>query len=228
MTADRSRHPDRRRFVARAVAVCLAGLIPSGRSRAAGPYPVTIGAMQAARARETVVYQRYRAFGRKATEEGYRGIAYLCAAFAASEEIHAANFGRILSSLGAALPPVPSAEIKVASTRDNLVGAVDDEIDSIEAFYPKLLAQITPEGHEEAMATVRYAWASEKQHRDRLRQLQRWTGVFFDRVARHIDEKTGQYYVCQTCGSTVNTIPAATCPVCGKAATGYRRIEPPA
>lgn len=228
MTTDRSCRLGRRRFVAGTVASCISGLILSGRSRAAGPYPATIAAMQAARAKETAVHLRYMAFGQRATEEGYRGIAYLCTAFAASEQIHAANFGRVLTSLGAELPPVPKAEVKVGATRENLIAAVDDEIDSIEAFYPRLLAQITPEGHEEAMATVRYAWASEKQHREKLRQLQRWTGVFFDRVARHIDEKTGQYYVCQGCGSTVNAMPAETCPVCGKAATRYRRIEPPA
>ena len=228
MTANRPLRPDRRRFLAAGVALLAASLVALRRARAAGPYPATIAALQAARAKETTVHQRYTAFAQKAKQEGYHGIAYLCTAFAASEGIHGANFGRILEVLGADLAPVPKARINVGSTRENLISAVDDEVDSIEAFYPKLLAQITPEGHAEAMASVRYAWASEKQHRDKLKQLQRWTGVFFDRVATHIDAKTGQYYVCQTCGSTVNAIPAATCPVCGKPATSYRRIEPPA
>jgi rubrerythrin len=228
MTAHRPLRPDRRRFVAGGAALFAAGLACLGRARAAGPYPATIAAMQAARAKETAVHQRYTAFAQKAKQEGYAGIAYLCTAFAASEGIHGANFGRILASLGADVPPLPKAEIKVGKTRENLISAVDDEIDSIDSFYPKLLAQITPEGHEEAMASVRYAWASEKQHRDKLQQLQRWTGVFFDRVATHIDAKTGQYFVCQVCGSTVNAIPAGACPVCGKPSTGYRRVEPPA
>lgn len=228
MTANRPLRPDRRRFTAMGAVLLAAALVRPGRGRASGPYPATIAALQAARAKETTVHQRYTAFAQKAKQEGYHGIAYLCTAFAASEGIHGANFGRILEVLGADPAPVPKARINVGSTRDNLISAVDDEVDSIEAFYPKLLAQITPEGHAEAMASVRYAWASEKQHRDKLKQLQRWTGVFFDRVATHIDAKTGQYYVCQTCGSTVNAIPVATCPVCGKPATNYRRIEPPA
>lgn len=228
MTAHRPLRPARRRFVVAGMALLAAGPVALRRARAAGPYPATIAALQAARAKETTVHQRYTAFAQQAKQEGYDGIAYLCTAFAASEGIHGANFGRILGVLGAELAPVPKARIKVGSTRDNLISAVDDEVDSIEQFYPKLLAQITPEGHEEAMASVRYAWAAEKQHRDKLKQLQRWTGVFFDRVATHIDAKTGQYYVCQNCGSTVNAIPAATCPVCGKPSTSYRRIEPPA
>ena len=228
MTATRPLRPDRRRLIRTGAVMLAAALVAPFRARAAGPYPATIAAMQAARAKETTVHQRYTAFAQKAKQEEYDGIAYLCTAFAASEGIHGANFGRILELLGAEPAPVPKTRIKVGSTRENLISAVDDEVDSIEAFYPKLLAQFTPEGHEEAVASVRYAWASEKQHRDKLKQLQRWTGVFFDRVATHIDAKTGQYYVCQTCGSTVSAIPVATCPVCGKPSTSYRRIEPPA
>ena len=56
----------------------------------------------------------------------------------------------------------------LGTTRENLILAVDDEIDSIESFYPKLLQDLEPEGDEDAMATVRYAWASEQQHRDQI------------------------------------------------------------
>jgi rubrerythrin len=114
------------------------------------------------------------------------------------------------------------------TTKENLLKAVDEEIDSIEAFYPRLLARLKPEGHPDAMAYVTYAWESEKQHRDAMRKLQRYSPTFFEAVAKTIDMKTSTYYVCQICGSTVHRIPAGKCPICKYTAEHYRRIEPPA
>jgi rubrerythrin len=220
---------ERRRFLGGAIALLIAEFVlDRGVATAAPARTATIAAMQAAREREIGVYYRYIEFGRKAARDGYRGIAYLFTAFAASELIHATNFGKILAQLNVEVAPIAKPAIVDGSTRENLVDAVDDEIDSIDEFYPRLLKQLEPEGFEDAMATVRYAWASEKQHRDKLRQLQRFSGTFFDQVARRIDEKTGQYYVCQMCGSTVNVVPADACPICRKSPTNYRRIEPPA
>ena len=105
-----------------------------------------------------------------------------------------------------------------------LVGTVPNII----VVNPRLQAQIKPEGVEEAIAAVGYAWASEQQHRDRIKQILRWAPSFFETVARTIDQKTGRYFVCQVCGSTVNAIPAGTCPICKSASTNYRGIEPPA
>jgi len=220
---------ERRHFMSAALALLAAEFaLNRGVATAAPARAQTIVAMHAARERETEVYYRYTEFGRKAAQDGYRGIAYLFAAFAASEMIHATNFGKILSRLNVEVAPIAKPPLRVGSTRENLISAVDDEMDSIDAFYPKLLEQLKPEGFDDAMATVQYAWASEKQHRDKIRQLQRWSDTFFNQVARHIDEKTGQYFVCQICGSTVNVIPADACPICRNPPTHYRRIEPPA
>lgn len=215
-----------RRGALRSLAL-LAGLSAWCGARAA-PYPVTIDAMHRARETETRVYYHYTEYGRRAQQEGYRGIAYLFTAFAASEQVHATNFGKVLTRLNVELPPLAKPEIHAGATRENLMRAADSEIDSIEAFYPKLLEQLKPEGHEEAITLVRYAWGSEKQHLDKIRQIQRWTGTFFETVARSIDEKTGRYFICQNCGSTTNSVPASLCPVCKFPPSLYRGIEPPA
>jgi rubrerythrin len=219
----------RRRFLAGAAALLAAALaVQRHEAHAVAAYPATIAAMEAAHARETGVYYRYTDFGRRAKEDGYLGIAYLCAAFAASEFVHASNFGRILARLDVALPPASRPVVKVGTTRENLMAAANDEMDSIDKFYPSLLERLKPEGYEDAMSAVRYAWASEQQHRDKIKQIQRWSDTFFETVAKRIDEKTGVYYVCQICGATVNAIPAGQCPVCKNASTHYRKIEPPA
>lgn len=217
--------PPRRRILE---ALVLLAWLPAWRNVRAAPYPATIAAMQSARETETDVYYHYTEFGRRAVQEGYRGIAYLFAAFAASEQVHAANFGKILTRLNVELLPIAKPAVTAGTTRENLMRAADSEMSSIEAFYPKLLEQLRPEGHEEAITLVRYAWASEKQHRDKIGQIQRWTGSFFETVARTIDQKTGRYFICQICGSTVNAVPASACPVCKFPPAHYRGIEPPA
>jgi rubrerythrin len=222
----RAMHPRRRQCLHVLAAIGCAGLAGPGAVFAAA-YPVTITAMKAARENETRVYYHYTEFGRRARDEGYRGIAYLFLAFAASEQVHASNFGRVLTRLGEELAPLPKPAVSVASTRDNLILAANDEMASIDGFYPGLLARISDEKHADAIDAVRFAWTSEKQHRDKIKQIQRWTPSFFDAVARTIDAKTGRYFICQLCGSTVHKVPEGTCPVCKNPPTQYRLIEPP-
>jgi rubrerythrin len=219
----------RRRFVRDSLVLLAAGAFaPLRRAQAAPAYASTIAAMRDARAVESRVSQQYFAYGRKAREDGYKGIAYLFAAFASSEQVHAANFGKVLAQLGAALPPLPAFAGPVGTTRENLIAAAKGEAESIEDMYPKMLERIRPEGHEEAMRFVNFAWSSERQHHDRIKQIRRYSPTMFELVAKHIDAKTGAYYVCQACGSTLNAVPSPSCPVCQAAATSYRRIDPPA
>lgn len=221
-------HAARRRWLAQSAAFALLPWWPSPRGARAASYPVTAEAMREAQRVEMGVYYRYNAFGRQAQQEGYRGIAYLFVAFAAAEFVHAGNFGRIQARLNEEVPALPKPEFKVGSTKDNLLTAATGEIHSVDEFYPKLLERIRPEGHEDAMAAVNYAWATEQRHRDKIGQVRRWSPSFFEQVAKAIDAKTGQYFVCQLCGCTLNKLPADACPVCKNPPRHYRHIEPPA
>ena len=136
-----------------ALFVCLPAL-PDARAAA---YPATIAAMQSARETETRVYYHYIEFARRAQQDRYRGIAYLFSAFASSEQVHATNFGKILTRLNVELAPIPKPAVRLGSTRENLMRAADSEMHSIEDFYPKLLEQLQPEGHDDAITLVHYA-----------------------------------------------------------------------
>lgn len=125
------------------------------------------------------------------------------------------------------MPPAPKPEVKPGPTRENLLRGAKGEIHSVDTFYPGLLEQLAPEGFEDAITAVRWAWESEKQHSDKMQQILRWSPMFFEKVARTIDEKTDRYFVCQICGATVNAAPANACSVCRQPATQYRLIEPP-
>ena len=219
----------RRRFIGRGLAlVAMGGMQPCSRANPALPYTATIAAMKEARAVETRVSRQYFAFGRRALDDGYKGVAYLFIAFASSEQVHAANFGKVLAQLGADAPPLPRDDGPVGTTRENLIAAAKGEAESIEDLYPRMLERIRPEGHAEAMRFVQFAWASERQHHDRIKQIRRYSPTMFELVAKHIDAKTSAYFVCQGCGSTLNAPPPQSCPVCQVASASYRRIEPPA
>jgi|GEM_PF-278775 len=194
---------------------------------AATPYPKTIKFLQSAHVREIAMYHQYVEFGRKAKVEDYRGIAYLCAAFATAELIHAQNFAKILSRLDVEIVPVSKPQMTVSSTRDNLMKAANDEIDDIDTFYPDMIKHVNPEGVQDAITFATFAWESEKQHRDILMKIQRWAPWFFEKVAKTIDEKTDQYFVCQICGSTMDEIPPGKCPICNFSSEHYRKIEYP-
>lgn len=208
-------------------AVCVGGLALSHWAHAQG-FAITVASMRIAQETEMGVYYRYTEFSRRALQEGYKGIAYLFVAFGSAEFIHAGNFGRILARLNVEVAPIAKPDFKIGSTRDNLIVAAEGEAHSVDDFYPKLLERITPEGHADAIDATRFAWETEKQHREKIRQIQRWSPAFFDQVASHIDKKTGQYFVCQVCGNTVNAVPTPRCTVCRSASSHFRHIEPPA
>ncbi len=217
---------DRRRWMAGWVALGAAGWLTS-RARASEPrYPKTLDALAYAHQRETDAHRRYLAFSKKASQEGYRGIAYMFAAFATSEGIHARNFRTTIERLGGRAEAAPT-EIRVAGTKQNLIAAVEDEIDSIDKLYPGTLERIQPEGHAESMRLVQFAWESERQHRDLIQKIRRYSPLLFERVAKTIDEKTGSYFVCQACGSTLNRVPPGPCPVCASPPEQYRKVPLP-
>jgi len=220
---------ERRRIIGSILAVVATGWMqPVRRAGATSAYNATIAAMKEAQAAETWVSRQYFAFSRKALDDGYKGVAYLFTAFASSEHVHASNFGQVLEQLGAEAPPLPPYTGPVGTTRENLIAGARGEAESIEDLYPKMLDRIKPEGHQEAMRFVQFAWASERQHHDKIKQIRRYTPTMFELVAKHIDSGTGDYLVCRACGSTLNALPAQTCPVCQAAARNYHRIEPPA
>ena len=201
----------------------LASLSSSG--IAGNNYPVTISVIEVLSQDEALAHQTYIAYSRKAAEENYPGIARLFVALATSESIHAANFGKILSDLGVAVQKAPDTEIKVDSTKANLKKSTQVELDEIDKKYPGIIKQLKPENHKEAMRFITYAWESEKQHRDLIKEIKSGTGIFFILLARKIEDTDADFVVCENCGSTLMELPREICPICGKSVALYKKIE---
>jgi rubrerythrin len=218
---------DGRRTFVRKMGALLAGMTAwKSVIAVAEEYAQTIAAVAYAFQRETDAVRRYVDFAGVASQEGYKGIAYMFTAFAASEGVHARNFKGLITQLGGQANAAPTT-IKRGTTKQNLIAALDDEIDSIDGLYPRTLERIQLEGNSEATRLVKFAWESERQHRDLIQKIRRYSPMLFEQVAMAIDEKTGLYFVCQTCGSTLNKVPSPNCPVCARAPEQYHQVPIP-
>lgn len=218
-----------RRFVLKAGLVTAAlVLAQGGRSALAqAAYPQSGEILRRAREAEVTAHRRYVAFTKQATADGYPGIAYLFTALATAELIHSQNFEKVLTGLVGEVAPLPERPIAIGGTKQNLITAANDELESVDTFYPGVLKDLAPEGLQDAIKFTTYAWNSEKLHLNILKSIQRWTPRHFEAVAKKIENETAQYLVCQICGATMITLPKQKCPVCEFPANNIHRIEPP-
>lgn len=190
-------------------------------------FPTTAETLHKSRESEMNAHHQYAAFTRQAKADGYPGIAYLFTALATAELIHAQNFEKILARMGSEILPLTLREIEVQSTRQNLMRAAADELNSVSTFYPDMLKQLEPEGFQDAVTVTTHAWETEKQHLGILKKIERWTPKHFETVAKKIENETGQYFVCQNCGATTVEMPQEACPICQFPSENYRKIDPP-
>lgn len=189
-------------------------------------HPVTVKSLRRASLIELRAHRRYFLFSERAIADEYDGIAYLFAALSTSELIHAQSYERVLFQLGLHKVEGPEPSIPVQDTKANLIYAAAQEINTVDNVYPEILEEVKAERYADAIAVVEYAWASHRQHRDMIEKIQRYSGSHFEKVARRIDENTARIFICQFCGSTLNQMPAESCPVCQYPATHYRLIDP--
>ena len=165
----------------------------------------TLDNLQAAYNGESNAKARYEAFAVKADEEGYKGVASLFRAAAASEGIHLQGHAEVIKSMGAE----PKADIKspeVKSTRENLEAALKGETYEMETMYPEFVKQADAEKNSKAARSFKGAMAAEKEHakfyKDALDNLESWKA----------EQKT--FLVCTVCGFTTADLALKQCPVC--------------
>lgn len=166
----------------------------------------TIENLQAAFKGETNASARYAAFAKKADEEGYPQVAVLFRAASMAEGIHAQNHKVVLEEMGTQAAPV-TPEVKVNSTRENLEYALKGEAYEVKDMYPAFLRDAEASGVQIAMITLNYAYKTEKKHE-----------VLYKKAIEALEAKNTQslatvYYVCPTCGNTVENKQPRRCDI---------------
>ena len=153
---------------------------------------------------ESKASQRYKAFAKKAEEDGYSNIARLFRVISESETIHAYNH---LANLGG-----------LRSTLENLDEAWKGERDEYTSMYPMFMDQAKRDADNDALKTFFWANEAEKIHSD-----------FYEKAITAVkqgnDLELDALHVCSVCGYTLEGEPPDKCPICGKGKENFFRPE---
>lgn len=160
--------------------------------------PTTHENLKEAFAGESQANQKYRAFAKKAEQDGFSAIAKLFRLTAEAERIHAEGHLKALDGVG--------------STADNLQAAISGETFEFSDMYPPMLKQAQADGHK-AKRMFEYAVAAEEVHA-KLYQLA------LDAVKQGKD-LAADFYLCPVCGYIEMGKPESACPVCGTKAEKF-------
>jgi rubrerythrin len=190
-------------------------------------FPITVAVLKAAYKEEKVAFDHYVGYSRKAVVEKYPNLAYLFAAFAVSEKIHAKNYKKILASLNALLQE-PEFEILISDTKTNLINASEGELKKIKETYPDFFTKLKKESHEKAVINCMYSWKSHRQHKRKISEIQKYAKWFFGSVAKKIEGMKFDFHVCEICGSTIDEAPQTPCDICNYPILHYHKVIRPA
>lgn len=144
---------------------------------------------------ESKASQRYKAFAKKAEEEGYGTVARLFRVISESERIHAYNH---LDNLGG-----------IKSTLENMDEAWRGEKDEYTSMYPMFMDQAKRDADNNALKTFFWANEAEKVHGD-------FYAKAMEAAKQGNDLELDTLHVCSVCGFTIEGDLPDKCPVCGQ------------
>ena len=161
----------------------------------------TIDNLKEAFAGESQANQKYRAFAKKAEQDGLPNVARLFRTTAEAERIHAEGHLKSLAGVG--------------STAENLKGAIEGETYEYTSMYPPMLETAAAEGHR-AKLMFGYAVKAEAVHAALY-------GRALEAVGQGQDLAEAKFYLCPVCGHIEFGVPPEKCPICG--ALGAKFVE---
>jgi rubrerythrin len=161
----------------------------------------------------------YKAFADKAEQEGNHEVAKLFRAAAASEEIHANSLLKALQEMSRAtnelwVSGMYDPKMVKDSTADNLKEAINENIE-LSKLYPRMIQDAEKDGWSFARECFTYASAVDKVHES-----------LFNNALQNLGKKKSvEYFVCESCGNTIDHKPADSCKVCGSHESAFRLIQ---
>jgi rubrerythrin len=160
--------------------------------------PTTLDNMKDAFAGESQANQKYRAFAKKAEQDGFPAVARLFRTAAEAERIHAEGHLKSMDGVG--------------STIDNLQAAFNGETYEYKEMYPPMLAQAKADEHK-AQRMFGYALDAEAVH------AKLYT-MAMEAVNQGKDLDV-EFYLCPVCGNIEIGKPTEACVVCGAKAEKF-------
>jgi len=160
--------------------------------------PTTIDNLKDAFAGESQANQKYRAFAKKAEQDGFPNVAKLFRTAAEAERIHAEGHLKALEGVG--------------STADNLQAAISGETYEFQNMYPPMLEQAKADDHK-AKRMFGYALDAEAVHA-------KIYAMALEAVKAGKDMDV-EFYLCPVCGNIELGKPTEACKVCGAKADKF-------
>jgi rubrerythrin len=164
--------------------------------------PTTHANLTEAFAGESQANQKYRAFAKRAEQDGFLNVARLFRTTAEAERIHAEGHLKALDGVG--------------STAENLRAAIDGETYEFSTMYPPMVQQAEQEGHK-AKRMFSYAVQAEAVHAKLYR-------LALDAVQSGKDLLDSEFYLCPVCGHIEFGKPPLVCPICGAKGEKFTRV----
>jgi rubrerythrin len=153
----------------------------------------TIENLKEAFAGESQANQKYRAFAKKAEQDGLPNIARLFRTTAEAERIHAEGHLKALEG--------------ICSTVENLQAAIQGETYEYTRMYPPMLSQAQADDNK-AKRMFNYAVQAEEIHA-------KLYNLAIQAAKQGKDLTETEFYLCPVCGNIEFGKPTDPCPVCG-------------
>ncbi len=154
--------------------------------------PTTLENLKEAFAGESQANQKYRAFAKKAEQDGFPNVAKLFRTTAEAERIHAEGHLAAMEAIG--------------STEENLQAAISGETYETNEMYPPMFQQAAADGHK-AKRMFKYALGAEDVHA-------KLYALALEAVKQGKDLEA-EFYLCPVCGYIEMGKPTEPCPICG-------------
>ncbi len=206
----------------------IAVLLVGGAAQAAtasDPYPETRKVLEELVIAGQSAVRHYRQSARQARNENLPYIADLFKAMGVSQLVMLRNFKRLLSELDKPVSTCALTRFHRATTRQNLMTAIQNEIRETDELYPQALERIRDEGHTAAKVSLRQAIQAQALHRRDMRDIQRGARHFYGLLKREVQRRATTYYICQHSGAMLLNALPAVCPVRGASTASYRALH---
>jgi rubrerythrin len=164
--------------------------------------PTTLDNLSNAFAGESQANQKYRAFAKKAEQDGFPTVAKLFRTAAEAERIHAEGHLKAMEGVG--------------STIENLQAAFNGETYEYTEMYPPMLEQAKTDDHK-AKRMFGYALDAEAVH------AKLYT-MAMEAVKQGKDLENVEFYLCPVCGNIEIGKPTEACKVCGAKAEKFMLV----
>jgi rubrerythrin len=167
---------------------------------------------------ESQAYQRYQVWSKTAEKDGFPNVALLFDAISYAEKVHAGNHFTAHSNLEGDFLVASSAGFGIASTSENLEGAIAGEDFEVEQMYPAYQLVAREQKENDALRSFHYALEAEKIHSKLYSEAKEAVDAGKDYELEYVS-------ICEVCGHTVKDGTPDRCPVCGAPMSKFKEFR---